>query len=161
MRGYTIYRTSTGEDPGEPVATVDETKTTYEDKAPYARYTYRVTALAAKEPAIAESAPSLSADVDFRDLLAPPVPKSLVALAEETSVRLVWDPVAAPDLAGYVVYREVAGARTRLNPSLLTEASFRDEAPPLNAPIVYSVTSVDLEGNESAAAKAAEVVITR
>jgi hypothetical protein len=44
---------------------------------------------------------------------------------------------------------------------LLTEASYRDEAPPANVPIVYSVTSVDREGNESAPAKATEVLIAQ
>lgn len=161
VNGYTIYRSSTGAVPGDAVATIDATKTSYEDKAPYARYVYRVTAVAAKEPAIVESAPSLPAEVDFRDLLPPPVPVNVAALTEETSVRLVWDPVSATDLAGYVVYREAGGARTRLNPTLLTEASFRDEAPPMNVAVVYAVTAVDREGNESAAAKATEVMIAK
>ncbi|MGK2856152.1 MAG: fibronectin type III domain-containing protein [Thermoanaerobaculia bacterium] len=161
VRGYTIYRSTTGEVPGDAVATIDATATRYEDKPPYARYSYRVTAVAAKEPAIAESAPSLPAEVDFRDLLAPPVPKNVAALAEETSVRLIWDPVSASDLAGYIVYREAGGAKTRLNPTLLSEASFHDEAPPLNVSIVYAVTSVDRTGNESAPARAAEVVIAK
>ena len=159
--GYTIYRTTTGEVPGDAVATIDATSTRYEDKPPYARYSYRVSAVAAKEPAMVESAPSLPAEVDYRDLLAPPPPKNLAALAEEASVRLIWDPVSATDLAGYVVYREVGGARTRLNPALLTEANFRDEVPPAGVPVIYAVTSVDREGNESAAAKAAEVVIAK
>jgi len=161
VRGYTIYRSTTGEVPGDAVATIDATATRYEDNPPYARYSYHVTAVAAKEPAVAESAPSLPAEVDFRDLLAPPVTNSVSALAEEASVRLIWDPVSAADLAGYIVYREVRGARTRLNPTLLAETSFRDEAPPMNVPIVYAVTSVDRAGNESAPARAAEVVIAR
>lgn len=161
VSGYTIYRSSTGEVPGDAVATIDATKTSYEDNPPYARYSYRVTAVAAKAPAVAESAPSLAADVDFRDLLPPPVPANVAALTEETSVRLIWEPVRAADLAGYVVYREAGGAKTRLNPTLLTEASFRDEAPPTNVAVVYAVTSVDREGNESAAARATEVMIAR
>jgi len=161
VRGYTIYRTTTGEVPGDAVATIDAAATRYEDKPPYARYTYRVTAVAAKDPAVVESAPSLAAEVDFRDLLAPPMPNNLAALAEEASVRLLWDPVSATDLAGYIVYRESGGTRARLSPTLLTEASFRDEAPPASVAIVYSVTSVDREGNESAPATATEVVIAK
>jgi hypothetical protein len=161
IRGYAVYRTSTGEIAGDAVATVDAAATRYEDKPPYGRYSYRVTAVAAKEPALAESAPSEAAEVDFRDLLAPPAPKNVAALTEEASVRLIWDPVIAPDLAGYIVYRKVGPEWSRYTTSLLTDASFRDETPPAGIPLVYSVTSVDLSVNESLSTKSTELTITK
>lgn len=161
IRGYAVYRTSTGEIGGDAVATVDAGATRYEDRPPYGRYSYVVTAVAAREPALSESAPSASADVDFRDLLAPPAPKNVAALTEESSVRLIWDPVIAPDFAGYIVYRKVGAEWSRYTPSLLTDASFRDEAPPAGIPIVYSVTSVDRSGNESLSTKTTEVMIAK
>ncbi|MBI2213189.1 MAG: fibronectin type III domain-containing protein [Acidobacteria bacterium] len=161
IQGYAVYRTATGEIAGDAVAKVNASATRYEDRPPYGRYSYRVTAVAANEPALSESAPSTSAEVDFRDLLPPGAPKNVAALTEEKLVRLIWDPVTAPDLAGYVVYRESGGTKTRLTASLLTDAIFRDEAPPTGVGIVYSVTSVDQSGNESAPARAAEVTIAR
>lgn len=159
--GYAIYRTAPGEVGGEAIATIDATATRYEDRPPYGRYSYYVTAVAAKSPALAESGPSESAEVDFRDLLPPPAPSNVAALAEETSVRLIWDPVKVPDLAGYVVYRKVGPDWARYTPSLLTDASFRDEAPPAGIPIVYSVTAVDRSGNESASTKTSELTIAK
>jgi len=161
IRGYSIYRTSTAEIAGDAAATVDAGATRYEDRPPYGKYTYQVTAVVAKDPALVESAPSVVAEVDFRDLLPPPVPKNVAALTEERSVRLIWDPVIASDFAGYVVYRKVEGQWARVTPSLLTDASYRDEAPPAGVPIIYSVTSVDRSGNESLSTKAAEVTIAK
>ncbi|MFA6958896.1 MAG: fibronectin type III domain-containing protein [Thermoanaerobaculia bacterium] len=161
IRGYSVYRTSTAEIAGDAAATVEAGATRYEDRPPYGRYTYQVTAVVVKEPALVESAPSAVAEVDFRDLLPPPVPKNVAALAEERSVRLIWDPVIAPDIAGYIVYRKVGADWARVTPSPLTDASYRDEAPPVGVPIVYSVTSVDRSGNESLSTKAAELTIAK
>ncbi len=160
ITGYTIYR-SIGKDPGDPVTTVPPSQTTYADKPPYGAYTYEVTAQAAGEPSVAESAPSESASVEFRDLLPPPVPANFNALAEEASVRLVWDPVDALDLAGYNVYRTSGGSRVKLNQGLLSDTNFRDATPPAGVPSVYSVASVDKSGNESSEANSAEVQITK
>ena len=47
----------------------------------------------------------------------PPAPARLDALSEPTCVRLLWDPVDAPDLAGYFLYRsEGSGAPVRITP---------------------------------------------
>jgi hypothetical protein len=159
--GYSIYRTSTAELAGDAAATVDAASTRYEDRPPYGRYSYTVTAVVAKEPALVESAPSAVAEVDFRDLLPPPVPQNVAVLTEERSVRLIWDPVIAPDLAGYIVYRKVGGEWAKVTPTPLGDASYRDEAPPAGTPIIYSVTSIDRSGNESKSTKAPEVTIAK
>jgi hypothetical protein len=160
ITGYTIYRSIT-KDVGDALTTVPPTEAKFADKAPYGTYTYAVTAQASGEPSVAESALSTTVAVDFKDLLPPPVPANVTALAEETSVRLVWDPVDAPDLAGYIVYRTSGGVRSRLTPALLTETNFRDATTPAGVPCVYSVTSVDKSVNESAEAKSAEVQIAK
>jgi hypothetical protein len=161
VAGYAVYRVAPGELEGDAIATVGADATRYDDRAPYGSYRYKVSALAARKPALAESVHSAAVEVEFRDLLAPPLPASVSALAEERSVRLIWDPVSAPDLAGYIVYREADGKKERLTPSAVVDASFRDETPPVGIGIVYLVTSIDRGGNESAPAKAAEVTIAR
>src|SRR5947207_3644913 len=52
-----------------------------------------------------ESDPSAPATAEFKDRLPPPAPTGLTALVETNAVRLVWDAVDAPDLAGYRIFR--------------------------------------------------------
>lgn len=157
--GYRIYRSFLGESATrlnkEPVKSP-----LYEDRPAYGTYTYFVTAVTAVEPDI-ESAPSGTVTVEFRDMQAPPSPATLTALVEDAAVRLIWDPVVAPDLAGYVVYRWDGVSKVRLNKSLLTETSFRDEAPAPGVGYVYGVTSVDSNGNESGQVVSESVTVTR
>ena len=106
--GYNIYRitaTETSDDLGTPINASPIAKQTYTDAPAYATYRYRVTAVAAAGPPRIESDPSQPATVTFKDLTPPPPPATLTALVEPKGVRLLWDAVDAPDLAGYYVYR--------------------------------------------------------
>ncbi len=157
--GYRIYRSFLGQAGSllnqEPVATP-----LYEDRAAYGTYTYRVTAVTAVDPDI-ESESSAPVSVEFRDMLPPPAPENLSALVEDAAVRLIWDPVSSPDLAGYVVYRWDGVSRVRLNDILATDASYRDADLSTGTTYVYGVTSVDRNGNESMQAVSASVTVTR
>ena len=54
------------------------------------------------------------------DVDAPPVPQGLVATVAGSDVTLTWQPVTAPDLAGYVVRRDGVTIATAPDPSLWT-----------------------------------------
>jgi hypothetical protein len=160
--GFNIYR-----NPSPNGAVVLETPvndapvsgTEYRDVPLVGKYAYAVTAVAAATPQRSESEPALIGNVEFRDLVPPPVPADVVTLAEERSVRIVWQPVEGGDVAGYKVYR-----RGPMPPALLltatpiTETTFRDEAPPAGT-YNYLVTSVDTSGNESEPGRSEAVTV--
>jgi fibronectin type 3 domain-containing protein len=66
-------------------------------------------------------------------------------------VDLIWAPVMNADLAGYNVYRsEAAGeAMVKLNSELVKSPSYRDSAVASGKTYSYSVSAVDVRGNES------------
>ncbi len=112
-------------------------------------YIYTVTALAQREPAV-ESAVGSEHEVRYQDRFAPAVPTELVALAEAGRVRLVWRPVDADDLAGYIVYRRTGnGSFERVTAQPLTTPEYNDTALTAGQTYGYRVTAIDKTGNES------------
>ena len=170
--GYNIYRLAKGEevsDTSTPINASPVAQTVYTDVPPYGVHRYVVTAVAATGPPRIESDPSAAASAEFKDLVPPPTPTGLTALVEPKAVRILWDPVPAPDLAGYKVYRwEGVGIEhpvvipKRIPVSgLLTETHLID--PGLSPGIAYyfEVTAVDKSGNESKPAKTDWVVVPK
>jgi len=156
LTGYNIYR----DDATTPLNSTPITATTYVDVPPYGEHQYQVSAVAGSGTPRIESDPSPAAKVTYKDLLPPPAPTELTALVETKSVRLVWDPVDAPDLAGYKLYRtEVYGpekkfaAKITLTPQPITATNYRDTTVNIGISYFYEVTAVDQSGNESQAAK--------
>jgi hypothetical protein len=160
--GYDVYRFAHGAPVDElaaPINSAPVTATTYTDAPPYGAYDYYVTAVVAASPRI-ESDPSAAASATFKDLVPPPAPKNLSVLIETKTARLVWDPVDAPDLAGYRVYRVegVGHPATQeskpllFTPQLLTATNWSDHPDP-GLLYYYLVTAVDKSGNESTPAK--------
>jgi hypothetical protein len=89
------------------------------------------------------------------DVFPPAVPTGLQAVAsgegQKPFVDLIWAPVTNADLAGYNVYRRDAnGAAAKLNSELVKSSAYRDHAVAAGTTYVYSVSAVDLRGNESA-----------
>jgi hypothetical protein len=161
LSGYHVYRTAPGEALDEfakPINAAPVTTTTYIDVPPYGEHEYRVTAIAAEGPPLVQSEASAPAKATFRDLVAPPAPATVTALLETKVVRLLWDAVDAPDLAGYRLYRtegighvNIREAGTiPLTNQLLTATNFADEGADLGIAYRYGVTAVDKNGNESA-----------
>jgi hypothetical protein len=158
--GYHVYRTAPGEALSElapPISVAPVTSTTYTDTPPYGEHEYRITAVATPGPPAIQSATSAPLRVTFRDLVPPPVPANLVPLIETNAIRLQWDPVDAPDLAGYRVYRsEGVGHVTivdvgtiPLHAQPITETTYLDTEVNLGIAFRYAVSSVDTSGNES------------
>ena len=113
-------------------------------------YQYTVRSVAARDPLV-ESGDGPVRDLEYKDTFAPPTPTGLVALAEEGRVRLVWDRVEAPDLAGYRLYRqENGGAETELPRDPGAGTDHIDDGVRAGVAYNYRVTAVDREDNESA-----------
>jgi hypothetical protein len=157
--GYNVYRLGEGETATEqtkPVNTSPVAATTYTDVPPYGKFTYVVTAVAG--PRI-ESDPSAPATATFKDLTPPPAPQNVSLLIETKAVRLVWDPVQVPDLAGYKVWRREGVGHDEaikeimvdvpLMENLIATSYYVDSAAGIGLSYRYAVTAVDKSGNES------------
>ncbi|MEO8382664.1 MAG: hypothetical protein ABI779_23605 [Acidobacteriota bacterium] len=163
VSGYNVYRTEPGVVPGDldtPLNPAPVKETTFTDAPSYGEHEYRVAAVAATGPPLVQGELSEPLRIDFRDRVAPPVPASVTPLIEQRAVRLIWDPVEAPDLAGYRVYRsEGVGHGNAIKDigtiqlgNEVTATSFLDLSANLGIAYRYSVTAVDKSGNESARA---------
>ncbi|HEX7418479.1 MAG TPA: hypothetical protein VF505_01250 [Thermoanaerobaculia bacterium] len=165
IAGYNIYRSAKGQalDPfALPVNPSPVAKNEYTDTPPYGTYEYRVTAVAAAGPPRIESDHSAPVEATFKDLVPPSPPASVTALVETKSVRLVWDAVDAPDLAGYNIYRTEKAGRVKFTYGLpIKQTFFLDESLLPGIEYYYSVTSVDKSGNESAETKSQTVMVPK
>jgi len=89
------------------------------------------------------------------DVFPPTVPAELQAVfsgpGQKPFIDLVWAPVADADLTGYNVYRREEGTSpVKLNGALIKTPAYRDEHVSSGKTYFYSVSSLDLRGNESA-----------
>ena len=84
----------------------------------------------------------------YPDIYPPTAPTDLVCLPEGERVRLRWRSVA--DAVSYRVSRGAGGSTSRLLAAEIHAVQFEDGAPPPGTS-VYSVTAVDLAGNEGEA----------
>ncbi len=110
---------------------------------------YRVTSL---DDAGRESDPSPAALAEIPDRTPPPVPDSIVAVADTGRFSLRWRHVAAPDLRGYRVYRAptATGTFALLSPTPQAQARFVDTVPVrADHPFYYRIAAVDSAFNES------------
>jgi len=129
-----------------PVAGTDYVDTA----APYGKLVYTVRANLPNKPKV-EGAPAEEAGIDYRDVFAPRAPARLDALPEAGLVRLVWDPVPAGDLAGYVVFRAEGSAEpVRLTPDLIKDSFSTDTTAQPGHRYRYTVRAVDTAGNVGA-----------
>ena len=96
-----------------------------------------------------------SVKVFAHDVFPPAVPTGLQAVfsgaGQAPFIDLVWAPVTDADLAGYNVYRHEEGAQAvKINSELVKTPAFRDSNVVAGKKYFYSVSAVDLRGNESA-----------
>lgn len=100
------------------------------------------------------------------DVFPPAVPRGLQAAFSEPGqvpfIDLIWAPVTDPDLAGYNIYRhEGDAAPIRVNAELVKTPAYRDQTISAGKTYFYSVTAVDVRGNESVrSTEASESVAT-
>lgn len=89
------------------------------------------------------------------DVFPPAVPSALQAVfsgpGQIPFIDLLWAPVTDSDLAGYNVYRHEEGTESmKINSEPLKTPAYRDEQVSAGKRYLYSVTSIDVRGNESA-----------
>ena len=88
------------------------------------------------------------------DVFPPGVPSGLQAVfsgpGQKPFIDLIWAPVPDADLDGYNVYRHEEGGTTfKLNSELVKTPAYRDMQVVSGKRYFYSVSAVDLRGNES------------
>lgn len=121
----------------------------------YRAGTVTVIALPGKPEVQVEGDDTPEIEVFADDLFPPAVPSGLQAVfsgpGQQPFIDLVWSPVFDPDLAGYNVYRRTEGSTpAKINTALVKTPDYRDASVAPHNRYFYSVTSVDLRGNESA-----------
>ena len=97
---------------------------------------------------------STEVKVFTKDVFPPAQPTGVQAVysgvGQKPFIDLTWAPDTAPDLAGYNVYRHEQGqAPVKINSALVPTPSFRDENVEPGRTYYYSVSAVDVRGNES------------
>jgi predicted small lipoprotein YifL len=97
---------------------------------------------------------SKATEIFTRDIYPPAEPTGLQAVFSSVGqmpfVDLTWAPNMESDLAGYNVFRRVAGGdAVKLNKLLVPVPSFRDDNVVPGKTYLYSVSAVDARGNES------------
>ena len=160
---YRIYRRdeSTGKDTvaGEvPLAATGATR--YLDAIEWEKiYSYWITAVSiitrTDGEVQIEGNDSPLVRVVAHDVFPPAVPAGLQAVfsgeGQKPFIDLIWAPVANADLAGYNVYRREGNrSAIKVNKELVKTPSYRDEAVISDKTYIYSVSAVDVRGNESA-----------
>lgn len=97
---------------------------------------------------------SVPQQIAAHDVYPPATPTGLQAVfsgpGQKAFIDLVWTPNTEPDLAGYNVYlREDEGEWRKLNSDLVKPPAFRDINVLAGHTYSYSVSAIDLRGNES------------
>jgi hypothetical protein len=121
-------------------------------------YEYRITTLTQVDShgisTGVEGDDSKPVEVFTRDIYPPAQPAGLQAVfssvGQKPFIDLTWAPNMESDLAGYNVFRWLQGKPPeKLNQQLVQVSSFRDENVKPGEKYIYSVSAVDLRGNES------------
>lgn len=118
------------------------------------RYRYFVQALVGE---LRQSEISAIVGVTPMDVFPPVVPVGLMAVAGVNSIELAWQPNTEEDLAGYQVYRSVAGGVPERIAGPVDAPNFSDRTVEIGKKYSYTITSIDRTGNESAHSAAVEV----
>ena len=109
-----------------------------------------------------DDTPEIKVFVD--DVFPPTVPAELQAVFSGPGQKpfndLTWAPLADADLAGYNVYRREEGTTpVKLNEELIKAPAYRDENVAPQKKYFYSVSAVDVRGNESARSEEASEAV--
>jgi hypothetical protein len=133
------------------------------------KYEYRITTVTQIDShgitTAVEGDDSKPVEAFTRDIYPPAQPAGLQAVfssvGQKPFIDLTWAPNLESDLAGYNVFRRTEGTQfEKLNKQLVVSASsFRDEDVEPGKKYIYTVSAVDLRGNESQrSAEASETV---
>ncbi len=162
---YRVYRTLEGTQErslaGETPAGSDHhfslTDSSFEWQKTYEYRAETVTVISQdnKPPVQVEGDDTPAVRVFADDVFPPAIPTGVQAVfsgpGQQPFIDLVWAPVPDVDLAGYNIYRHEEGASpAKLNPELVKTPAYRDTNIVSGKHYLYSVSAVDVRGNESA-----------
>jgi hypothetical protein len=170
---YRIYRRdeSTGKDAIATEVPIGEAGPTHTQDSSFEwekTYLYRITAVSVLTrpggEAQVEGDDSPTARIIAHDIFPPAVPTGLQAVysgeGQKPFVDLIWAPVTDADLAEYNIYRrEDSSTPVKLNSELVKSPSHRDSAVTSGKTYFYSVSAVDVRGNESARSEEASETV--
>jgi hypothetical protein len=132
-----------------------DTEIEWEKTYEYRAETVSVIAEPGKPEVLIEGDDTPELKVFADDTFPPAVPTGLQAVfsgpGQSPFVDLIWAPDTDADFAGYNVYRREPGtAATKLNGDLVKNPAYRDAHVDSGKTYLYSVSAVDIRGNESA-----------
>ena len=155
---FRIFRREESEKEFARVGTAD--KPEWLDKATQYGKTYHFVVQTVVKAGAGEAESELSAETALtpEDRFPPAVPTGLKAAASASGIELLWDRGTDADVAGYRVYRAVAGGAFERIADTQPAPTFSDRKVQPGAAYRYAVTAVDTRGNESA--QSAQVEIT-
>lgn len=146
-----------GELPGNGTKSLSLTDTSFEWEKTYEYHAEAVTVIPQPDKTEirvdGDDTPDVKIFAD--DIFPPAVPGGLQAAfsgpGQEAFIDLIWAPDTDADLNGYNVYRREEGAAAvRMNTELVKTPAYRDTAVAPGKHYFYSISAVDLRGNESA-----------
>jgi len=164
-RSYRVYRRADGSQQkilvGERDAGIEKSLSITDQGFEWEKtYYYRVTtftvlAQPGKQEVSIEGDDTPEVKVFADDVFPPAVPSGLQAVfsgpGQQLFIDLIWAPVTDADLEGYNVYRHEEGtAPIKVNSEPVKIPAFRDVQVESGKKYFYSVSAVDLRGNESA-----------
>jgi predicted small lipoprotein YifL len=149
--GYNVYR-SDGGNPASRLNSALLNKGEFRDKDfSFGRaYRYFVRAVLESTPPL-ESDDSEADEVTAKDVFPPAPPSGLTAIGSPGFIALSWEANRESDLAGYRLWRRVAGEGDFVLVAGLTEtdSSFSDPRVEKSRRYEYAITALDSAGNES------------
>jgi hypothetical protein len=162
--GYRVYRRAEGSDQevlvgersvAESNQSVTDQSLEWERTYYYRVTTFTVIAQPGKPEVSIEGDDTPEVKVFADDVFPPAVPSGLQAVfsgpGQQPYIDLIWAPVTDADLEGYNIYRHEEGtAPVKVNAELVKMPAFRDVQVVSGKTYFYSVSAVDLRGNESA-----------
>jgi hypothetical protein len=159
---YRVFRKDTNGDKPEVIAgEVPSSDSSFLDREFEweQHYTYRIAGItqvqrAGKEPVEVEGDDSPLVEAFTHDVFPPAIPTGLQAVysgvGQKPFIDLTWAPNLESDLAGYNVYRHEAGtAAVKINSEVVKTPAYRDPNVAAGHQYFYSVSAVDVRGNES------------
>jgi|SRR5271166_533063 len=163
--GYRVYRRAEGSQQkilvgergagAEKDQSLTDERFEWENTYHYHAESFTVVSQAGKPEVSIDGDDTPEVKVFAHDVFPPAVPGGLQAVfsgpGQERFIDLIWTPVTDADLDGYNIYRhEEGGAAAKLNSELVKIPAYRDMQVAAGKTYFYSVSAVDVRGNESA-----------
>ncbi len=139
-------------------------KKTYEDKEVQEGKAYYYTVRAVKKDENQESEDSQIIMAEYVDTFPPSPPSDLVAVPSEKKIILHWQPIEAPDLNGYKIYRKSSEEASfqLITSQPLKDTSYEDKEVQPNMEYEYYITAIDKASkpNESLPSKSVRIKLS-